>query len=168
MKVDSLFLSLTIDRLCEDSYKFLKMWNIADEAIPCPTIIKIIDDTDLGKNNVKNGNIMTIWTMEDLATINLKSISRSIISVKKIEEYIEIDIIKGIIFNEIFWAICEKNITPTDPILIMILAKIIEQDPDALTWAFVNQKWKNITGILIDNISINITNIMMFSSQKLL
>lgn len=40
----------------------------------------------------------------------------------------------------------ENLIKPKEPNFNIILAKIIEQEPLALTWALVNQKWRRKTG----------------------
>lgn len=90
---------------------------------------------------------MDIWRIEERATKNLILKERIIKANTQIEEIN----IKGKKINKIQSKKIKKKTnfkTPITPNLSINLAKIIEQVPEALTCAFVNQKWKKNNGSL--------------------
>ena len=90
-----------------------------------------------------------MWEIEEQATKYFKSKNRFITKIKK--EQVKILNCKTKSLNLKYippkkkWENLNK---PNEPIFSIKLAKIMEPDPEALTWALVSQKWRNITGSL--------------------
>lgn len=130
------------DRLTDSSYKIVTIKNIKQEIKPWPTIINKEQIIPFDIPKLQDGRIKDICKIDEQATINLISKNRVITTPKIREPTKEREQKKDIsILDENIMKLGQNLKRPIVPIFNISLAKIIDPEPLALTWALVNQKW---------------------------